>query len=329
MMKSAACEGFTSRTPGQSLQTEVRAVPPVTPLVLFKLPDRPVSRLAPTPSGFLHLGNAVNFLITWAIVRSLKGVLHLRIDDMDGIRFRDDVLEDIFACLDWLGLDWDEGPSGPEAFHSGFSLQSRKADYRGQLKSLEEKGQVFACGCSRAEIRKRSADGLYPGTCRAAGISFVPGRHALRLRVADEARIDIHGRQIDLGRTFGDFVVWRKDDQPSYHLASLLEDEAAGMTLIVRGEDLLPSTAAQLYLARCFGFTAFPSALFLHHGLIMGTDGEKLSKSRGAYALKDIRESGQGPEGAVKTAAAFLGLDPDAVTSAKALCSRLQEGLPS
>ncbi len=85
--------------------------------------------MAPTPSGFLHLGNAVNFLMTWAIVRSRNGKLHLRVDDMDGIRFRQDVLEDVFYSLEWLGVDWDTGPSGPEEFYHTFSLQKKKRDY--------------------------------------------------------------------------------------------------------------------------------------------------------------------------------------------------------
>lgn len=279
--------------------------------------DSPVSRLAPTPSGFLHLGNAVNFLVTWAIVRARGGVLHLRIDDMDGIRFREDVLEDIFYSLEWLGLDWDLGPSGPMDFFSRHSLQLRKEFYREQLTLLGEKsGKTFACGCSRKEIQKRSQSGLYPGTCRAAGKPFEAGTRAVRIKVDHDAMIRVNGICIDLARVFGDFILWRKDDQPAYQLASLLEDEAAGITLVVRGEDLLHSTAAQIYLARCFGFTAFPSACFVHHSLVMGKDGEKLSKSRGAYALKDLRETGQGPEMAVKAAASVLGISPDRVLTA-------------
>lgn len=106
--------------------------------------------------------------------------------------------------------------------------------------------------------------------------------------------MDVGGRQVALSMAFGDFVLWRRDDQPSYQLASLIEDETTGTNLIVRGEDLLASSAAQIYLARCFDFDGFPAATFVHHELILGADGEKLSKSRGAYALKDIRESGRG-----------------------------------
>lgn len=284
------------------------------PLDTTKIPAHPISRLAPTPSGFLHLGNAVNFLVAWALVRRSNGTLFLRIDDMDGIRFRGDVLEDIFASLAWLGLDWDMGPSGPTDFLDHFSLQANKAHYWERLRQLKAvSGRVFTCECSRSAIKKASPNGLYPGTCRGAGHEYRPGQNAVRLQVDGDARIRVNGSAVGLAETFGDFVIWRRDDQPSYQLASLLEDEKAGTNLVVRGEDLLDSTAAQLYLAGLFGFTTFPSACFIHHGLVMGEDGKKLSKSRGAHALKDIRDAGGGPETAVRAAAPLLGLSPDEV----------------
>ena len=288
---------------------------------LSQVPFRPVSRLAPTPSGFLHLGNAVNFLVTWAIVRSRKGRLHLRIDDMDGIRFRPDVLEDIFTSLDWLGLDWDTGPSGPDDFYQNFSLQKKKEYYRGRLQALDKmRRKTFVCRCSRASIKKVSPNGLYPGTCRNAGLAFESGRHTVRLRVDnDTGGIQVNNQRIDLAEVFGDFVLWRKDDQPSYHLASLLEDEDGGINFIVRGRDLLFSTAAQIYLARCFGFSSFPESEFIHHRLVWGSNGEKLSKSRGAYALKDLKQSGGSPANAVKTAARILGLKHNTILTAQDL----------
>ena len=288
-------------------------------LNLDGIPDAPVSRLAPTPSGFLHLGNAVNFLVTWALVRHRKGHLHLRIDDMDGIRFRQDVLESIFQELDWLGLDWDTGPQSPDEFHRDFSLQARRDVYMGGLEQLMAEGHAFACTCSRRMIKAASTNGLYPGTCRSAGHALEPGQNAVRLTVPSDARVRVGETGFDLGGTFGDFVLWRRDDQPSYQLASLMEDEAAGSNFIVRGADLLPSTAAQLYLADCFGYKRFPACTFLHHGLVMGGDGEKLSKSRGAYALKDMRESGLGPESAFRAAARVLGVAGHDVGSARDL----------
>ena len=291
-----------------------------SPMSLSQVPSMPVSRLAPTPSGFLHLGNAVNFLVTWAIVRSRKGRLHLRIDDMDGIRFRPDVLEDIFTSLDWLGLDWDTGPSGPDDFYQHFSLQKKKEYYRGRLQGLDKmRRKTFVCRCSRASIKKVSPNGLYPGTCRTAGLAFESGRHAVRLRVDNDTGIQVNNQRIDLTEVFGDFVLWRKDDQPSYHLASLLEDEDGDINFIVRGRDLLFSTAAQIYLAQCFGFSSFPETRFIHHGLVLGDNGEKLSKSRGAYALKNLKQSGGSPANAVKTAARVLGLKHNTILTAQDL----------
>ena len=149
------------------------------------------------------------------------------------------------------------------------------------------------------------------------------GCRALGLRVADDARIRVGDRRVHLAREFGDFVLWRKDDQPSYQLASLLEDDAHGMTFIVRGKDLFLSTATQIYLAGCFGFTCFPACTFYHHGLIRGADGQKLSKSRGAYTLKDMRSSGMGPDAAVRSAASILGLCPNGLVHARDLKSLL------
>ena len=276
-----------------------------------------ISRLAPTPSGFLHIGNAVNFLSTWAMVKSLGGRLILRIDDMDGIRFRKEVLEDIFVCLDWLGLDWDAGSFGPSSFYNEFSLQKRKDHYWERLKTLSSiSGKVYACRCSRSEIKRASANKLYPGTCRTRSISFTTGETALRIRVDRDGPVRVGDHEIDLAAKFGDFVLWRKDDQPSYQLASLIEDEEAGVNLVVRGEDLLLSSAAQLYLADSFGFLNFPLARFIHHPLVTGPDGEKLSKSRGAHALKDMREAGLSPEPAVKRAAQTLGLSPEGLSTA-------------
>ncbi|WP_321493128.1 glutamate--tRNA ligase family protein [uncultured Desulfobacter sp.] len=291
------------------MQEHFTTIESVLPVCLSKVPSKPVSRIAPTPSGFLHIGNAVNFLVTWAIVRSRNGSLQLRIDDMDGIRFRPDVLEDIFTSLDWLGIDWDTGPTGPDDFYQNFSLNEKKEYYRDRLQELDKKEKnSFVCRCSRASIKKVSSNGLYPGICRNAGLLFKPGSHVVRLRVDDNTSIQVNNQNIDLARELGDFILWRKDDQPSYHLASLLEDEQGGINFIVRGQDLLFSTAAQIYLARCFGFTSFPACRFIHHDLVLGKNGEKLSKSRGAYSLKDLRQSGGSFTNAIKTAAQILGI---------------------
>lgn len=271
-----------------------------------------VSRMAPTPSGYLHLGNAVNFLVTWVWVRRQGGTLHLRIDDMDGIRTRPEIVEDIFRSLEWLGLDWDSGPMGPEAFYREFSLQHRRDYYRECLMQCrKETDLLFACSCSRKKIAAAGKKGLYPGTCRYCAHPLVKDHTALRLHVAKGTLMAVGTEEISLDEAMGDFVLWRKDDMPAYHLASVLEDAAHGVNLIVRGRDLLVSTAAQLYLAEVLGADLFQKCQFYHHDLILDQDGKKLSKSRGAYALKDLREYGGDPASVFRSAAPFLGIAPE------------------
>ncbi|TWI70722.1 glutamyl-tRNA synthetase [Desulfobotulus alkaliphilus] len=268
----------------------------------------PFSRMAPTPSGFLHLGNALNFILTRLFVYRQKGRLHLRIDDMDGIRTRKEVIEDIFSSLDWLGLGWDTGPSGPEDFYARFSLMDRMDTYRKALNTLLENKKAYACGCSRKSLAAKGIRGAYPGFCRKKALCFEPMKTSIRLRVPEDTKINMGLRTQGLAEDFGDFVIWRKENLTAYHLASLLEDDAMGINLVVRGADLLPSTAAQIFLARTLGLQNFPAVFFIHHGLVAGKKGEKLSKSRGSHALCDMRESGLSPSAVFSFAADFLHL---------------------
>ena len=125
-----------------------------------------VSRLAPTPSGYLHLGNAFSFILTWLLVRRLGGKLHLRIDDLDAPRLNQDCLEDIFIQLEWLGLDYDTGPHGPEDHLRHFSQSLRLEEYMSALEEIRESGLLYACSCSRKQYLSKSKNGQYPGTCR-------------------------------------------------------------------------------------------------------------------------------------------------------------------
>lgn len=267
------------------------------------------SRLAPTPSGHLHLGNAVNFLHTWLRVRKAGGVLKLRIDDLDSNRCRPEYIEDIFRQLDWLGLDWDEGPSGPEDFHRHHSQRLRRERYREMVDSLRESDSLFACTCSRKEIQQRSPSGLYPGTCRHLG-HRPTAAHALRLLVESGAGFSTGGQPLDLSRALGDFVIWRRDDQPAYQLASLVDDLDDRINLLVRGEDLQISSAAQLYLAAKLGRDEFARATFIHHPLLLGGDGRKLSKSDNALSLAILQARGETPFLAYRAVASQLGVDP-------------------
>jgi len=272
------------------------------------------SRLAPTPSGHLHLGNAVNFLHTWLRVRQAGGVLKLRIDDLDSNRCRPEYIEDIFRQLDWLGLDWDEGPSGPGDFHRHHSQRLRRERYRQMVEGLRQSDSLFACTCSRKEIQQRSPSGLYPGTCRHLGHRPV-GPHALRLRVEPGTGASPAGQPLDLSRALGDFVIWRRDDQPAYQLASLVDDLDDRINLLVRGEDLQISTAAQLYLATRLGREEFARATFIHHPLLLGGDGRKLSKSDNALSLAALQARGSSPQMAYRATARQLGLVPEQINT--------------
>ena len=260
------------------------------------------TRIAPTPSGYLHRGNAFNFLLCWLSAKAQGGEVWLRIDDVDGQRTRPEYVEDVFATLDWLGIRPDAGPSGPEDFYQHHSQQHRMEDYRQHLQQLLDQGDAYACTCSRAQIKALSDDGRYPGTCRDKGLHQVPGaEYAIRAKldqVAGDLSFDESGQKTqapDLRESMGDFVLWRKEDVAAYQLASLIDDVTMGMTLIVRGQDLLDSTAAQRWLAKKLGLQSFEQVRFVHHGLVGGADGQKLSKSLGADALKTQREAGASP----------------------------------
>jgi glutamyl-tRNA synthetase len=274
------------------------------------------SRIAPTPSGYLHLGNAVNFLLTWLLVRKGGGTLRLRIDDADSDRTRPEYIEDIFRQLDWLGLTWEEGPSGPGDFSRHHSQLLRRERYRAMLDELASQAALFPCACSRKEIREQSASGLYPGTCRER--REIPlGEHAIRIVVPAETVIQVGTKAVALGALMGDFVLWRRDDQPAYQLASLADDLDDRITTIVRGADLLASTAAQLFLATALGATGAPfrAIAFRHHPLIPGEGGQKLSKSDNALSLQAMREAGVTQARIYQATARVLDLNPFAIES--------------
>lgn len=308
------------------------------------------TRYAPTPSGYLHLGNAWSFVLTWLLARGGKGGIHLRIDDLDTARLRPEYLEDIFASLDWLGLDWDTGPRDPEDFRARFSQRLRLDAYRAALDALAAGGgpegpAVYACACSREQVKRAArsagAPGTYPGTCRSLALDLAAPGAAWRLRLDPEEEVPIRDIVTGTlwtfpGREAGDFVIRQRNGDPAYQLASVVDDEALGVNLVVRGQDLLPSTAMQLALARRLGARGFAEADFLHHGLVVeGTipaqeGGEaapaKLSKSAGgmqpgeqgpmAASLRAIRERQGSPDTLYAFFARLLGMDPAGKSSA-------------
>lgn len=248
-----------------------------------------ISRIAPTPSGRLHIGNAVNFLLTWLTVRLHGGTLLLRIDDLDQARCRPEYVDDIFSSLAWLGIEPDAGPSGTAEFYAHYSQTLRYDAYRDALELMRERGaHLFACRCSRKTL---AGAARYPGTCRDRGLTLRPMQTALRIAIPDKSVITLEEKRIAPARTVGDFILWRKDDIPAYQLVSTIEDRDAGVNVVVRGRDLYESSVAQLYLAPFLDAATFSKARFLHHDLILRPDGSKFSKSDRDVSLADLRNS--------------------------------------
>jgi glutamyl/glutaminyl-tRNA synthetase len=281
------------------------------------------SRLAPTPSGLLHPGNGVSFLITWALIRAQGGTLLLRIDDLDKERCRKAYLEDIFRTIDWLGIDYDEGPSSVTDFQKHWSQHRRMDLYHAALSRLRQQGQLFACDCSRRKIRAASPDGSYPNSCQARKLTFNRTQVAWRLHLQ---QLDVQWKSwpdgwqscpAEIGQEA--FVVRQKNGRPAYQLASLIDDTHFGINWIVRGMDLLPSTIRQLLLAHLLQQSSFLAATFHHHSLVLGSTGEKLSKSKGAGSLQAWREAGNTAISLYQQAANLLSLQPPYPTTANDL----------
>ncbi|MFM7328716.1 MAG: glutamate--tRNA ligase family protein [Bacteroidota bacterium] len=250
------------------------------------------TRIAPTPSGYCHLGNAYSFLLTQSMAHKTGAKILLRIDDLDRERFREEYLNDIFETLEFLEIGIVEGPSGPDEFHSNWSQVNRMTEYREALDRLKASGKVFGCRCSRSELSGLSR---YPGTCKDKALDFDAAETAWRL-IGDERPVMMRttGGQntADLPEEMMQLVVRKKDRNPSYHLASVVDDLMFGVDLVVRGADLLPSTLGQLSLARQLGAGDFGEIVFVHHPILSGADGLKLSKSAGSDAVRAFRRKG-------------------------------------
>jgi glutamyl-tRNA synthetase len=278
-------------------------------------------RFAPSPTGPLHLGNARTALLSWLAARAPGGGYVMRVEDLDGPRVRPGVEGRILEELRWLGLDWDEGPDvgGPV----GPYRQSERLDrYAEALERLRAAGLAYPCFCSRAEVAAAAQaphgpgdEGpRYPGTCSALGPDELRRRSAerrpawrLRVPPGEVAFEDgVHGLQVrDVAAETGDFVVARADGVPAYQLAVVVDDAAMGVTEVVRGDDLLASTARQLLLYRALGLSA---PRFAHVPLVNGEDGTRLAKRHGALSLGELRERGADPRAVAGWLAAISGL---------------------
>jgi len=277
-------------------------------------------RFAPSPTGSLHVGNARTALLAWLDVRSRGGLLAMRVEDLDGPRVRPGLEARILDELRWLGLDWDEGPDlgGP---HGPYRQSERGAIHAEALDRLRGAGLSYPCFCSRAEISQASQaphpsdEGpRYPGTCRDLSRAEQAARGARRppawrFRVPDGpvSFLDrFHGEcTFDVAASVGDFVVARADGVPAYQLAVAVDDAAMEVTDVLRGDDLLPSTARQLLIYRALGLS-LPG--FAHVPLVVGADGERLAKRHGALSVGELRARGLEPPAVVGLLAAASGL---------------------
>lgn len=265
-----------------------------------RLPGRPLTRLAPSPTGYLHLGHVANAVWVWGIARALGGRVLLRLEDHDRGRCRPGYESAVLDDLDWLGLEPDVGATAE--FRAGAS-PLRQSDageaYAAALDGLG--GGVFACDCSRRDLEREGGDVFneetrYPGRCRDRGLEPGPGR-GLRLRIEPglerfvDARLGL--QEQDPALQCGDLLLRDRQGYWTYQFAVVVDDLRQGVDLVVRGEDLLGSTGRQLLLGRRLGRPAPP--VFLHHPLILKASGEKLSKASGDTGIRELRAAGMSP----------------------------------
>ena len=273
-------------------------------------------RIAPSPTGFLHIGHAMTFWHAQQRARDAGGKLVLRIEDLDRDRCRREFADAISNDLRWFGIDWDEGPDigGPFA---PYVQSERRRYYLEALEALRIGGYVYPCKCSRKDVMQASLaphdeneEPIYPGTCRPA--AAVPGEMNRplgaatatarathwRFRVPDDERIDFFDERVGkqcavAGRDFGDFIVWRRDDVAAYQLAVVVDDAAMQISEVVRGKDLLMSTFRQLLLYRALDLRP---PKFYHGPLVLDEFGKRLAKRHSALSLRALRERGISPK---------------------------------
>lgn len=263
-------------------------------------------RLAPSPTGYLHLGHARTFWVADERARAAGGKLVLRNDDLDRGRVRAEFVQGFLEDLHWFGCRWEEGPDVGGAF-GPYNQSERLPLYREAFERLRAAGWLYPCTCSRKDILSALSaphagdeEPLYPGTCRTRPVDSGAGaaRANWRFRVPASARVEFHDLQCGAqcfvgGVDFGDFVVWRQDDLPSYQLACVVDDARMQITEVVRGEDLLLSTARQWLLYEALGWR--PPA-FYHCPLVRDAEGRRLAKRHDSLSLRALRERGWSPE---------------------------------
>lgn len=263
-------------------------------------------RLAPSPTGHLHLGHLATFGVAAERARRHNGVLIYRNEDLDPQRSQADYVESAMEDLRWMGIEWQEGPdrSGPNA---PYNQSQRLPDYIAAWRQLHQAGYIYPCARSRKDLahaaraphaEEEAGEALYPVKFRPdyhyQASTQVPGAHNWRFRVPENQAITFQDQRLGpipaIGqKDFGDFLVWRKDGVPAYELAVVVDDVAMGITEVVRGEDLLRSTARQLLIYRALQFSA-PD--FYHTPLIKDSTGRRLAKRSSADSIRALREKG-------------------------------------
>jgi glutamyl-tRNA synthetase len=287
------------------------------------------TRLAPSPTGALHLGNARTFLINWLLARKNGWKILLRIEDLDGPRIKRGADAAAIEDLRWLGLDWDEAPI----------YQSPRLEiYREAVQRLLASGRAYPCVCSRKEVDLAASaphfeDGaaVYPGTCRGKFDSVEDAekrcgrKPAVRFEVRDEivefSDLFAAPQRFDVAKQLGDFVIAKADGTPAYQLAVVVDDAEQNITHIVRGGDLIDSTPRQILLYRALGLVAkIPS--YCHLPLVIGPDGKRLAKRHGDTRLASYRERGVSSARLLAMFARWCGLEADDVASPHDLLDR-------
>jgi len=274
-----------------------------------------ITRLAPSPTGALHLGNARTFLINWILARRQTWKIILRIEDLDGPRVKAGADQQAIEDLQWLGLSWDDGP---------IYQSKRKSKYKAAIDQLVEDGMAYPCTCSRREAESASSaphaedqSSVYPGTCRGKYASVEQARDAagkepaIRFRVPDriiEFVDQFKGLQRVGAQSLGDFVIAKNDGTAAYQLAVVVDDAEMNVTEVVRGDDLLDSAARQILLYEALGLgKQIPN--WYHLPLVVGTDGRRLAKRHGDTRISHYREKGVGTERILGLLGNWCGID--------------------
>jgi glutamyl-tRNA synthetase len=275
----------------------------------------PAARLAPSPTGAQHVGNARTFLLAWLSARTRGLRVLLRIEDIDSPRVKPWAAEQAVDDLRWLGLDWDAGP---------IVQTTRLGVYRDLLAELQRRELVYPCTCTRSDVEAAASaphvgqEGpVYPGTCRPRTVADAETLgakpFAWRFRVPESVGVMTYTdlvagpQSCDVAKDLGDFVVGKMDGSPAYQLAVVADDHEMGVAEVLRGDDLIPSTFRQLLLYDALGWS--PPA-FCHVPLVIGLDGRRLAKRHGDTRLSVLREAGVPPERLIGLLAWSCGLQP-------------------